>query len=129
MATYGMELTENDIIDYLDEISNETIIPEEDLVNASGPLADALKEAFYLDGMIDSGLPSNVPIKIDKLNKFHNSYKSSQEPNEEVLAILLLKNKMDSGIKVTGDYNGVCVDLDTTGYNLIIDTGCTVAAL
>ncbi len=102
-----------------------SFLPKGEHVN----LASKMHEAFYLDGMIDSGLPSNVPIKIDKLNKFHNSYESSQEPNEEVLAILLLKNKMDSGIKVTGDYNGVCVDLDTTGYNLIIDTGCTVAAL
>lgn len=124
---YGTEISDEQLIQYMDEISNETLIPTEDLVNASGPLTNQLKEEFYLDGLIDSGLPSNVPIKIDKLNKFHSN--QDKTISEEIVPILLLKNTMDTNIKISGSYNGVCVDLDTTGFNLIIDSGCSVAAL
>ena len=47
----------------------------------------------------------------------------------EASSILLLRNKLDESIEITGGYNAICVDLDTCGHVLTIDSGSSLAAL
>lgn len=125
---YGSEISDNEILQYNDEIANEPAIPDQDFPHASQPLSDAAQEQFYKDdGLIDSGFPSGIPRKIDKLYKFRNMVMPGT--TTEASSILLLRNKLDESIEITGGYNAICVDLDTCGHVLTIDSGSSLAAL
>lgn len=130
MAIYGTEIGDEDLVQYMDEIANETLIPEEDLVNASGPSKEEIKDSDYgTDGIINDAIPSNIPHKIDRLYKIRNPIVTDSNNSEEISELLLLKNTMTKDIVITDNYNGICVDLNTVGYNLKIDTNCTLVAL
>ena len=125
---YGSEITDSEITQYMDEISTEQIIPDQDIPIASKPISDAAQNDFYEnDGLIDSGFPSGIPKKIDKLYKFKNAVVPGTTADTQ--AVLLLKNKLTESISITGGYNAICVDLDTCGYVLTIDKGSSLAAL
>lgn len=125
---YGEEISDNEILQYTDEVANEPTIPDQDFPHASQPLSDAAQEAFYKDdGLVDSGFPSGIPRKIDKLYKFRNAVTPGLTSDEQ--AVLLLRNKLTESIEITGGYNAICVDLDTCGHVLTIDNGSSLAAL
>ena len=125
---YGTEISDDEILQYTDEVANEPAIPDQDFPHASQPLSDAAQEAFYKDdGLVDSGFPSGIPRKIDKLYKFRNAVTPGLTSDEQ--AVLLLRNKLTESIEITGSYNAICVDLDTCGHVLTIDTGSALAAL
>ena len=125
---YGTEISDSEILQYKDEVSKEPAIPDQDIPHASQPLLDASQEYFYKDdGLIDSGFPSGIPRKIDKLYKFRNAV--TPGTTSDAQSVLLLRNKLTESIEITGGYNAVCVDLDTCGHVLTIDTGSTLAAL
>ena len=125
---YGSEITETEILQYNDEVANEPVIPDVDVPDASLPISDAAQAEFYKnDGLIDSGFPSNIPRKIDKLYKFRNM--PTPNSTTEVSSVLLLSNKLTDDIEITGGFNAICVDLDTCGHILSIDYGCSLAAL
>lgn len=125
---YGSEITDAEILQYNDEVANEPVIPDQDFPHASQPLSDAAQAKFYEDdGLIDSGFPSGIPRKIDKLYKFRNMVMPGATTDSQ--SVLLLKNKLTESIEITAGYNAVCVDLDTCGHVLTIDSGSTLAAL
>ena len=68
-----------------------------------------------------------IPRKIDKLYKFRNMVMPGATTDSQ--SVLLLKNKLTESIEITAGYNAVCVDLDTCGHVLTIDSGSTLAAL
>lgn len=127
-SKYGSEITDSEILQYNDEVQHEPTIPDVDIPDASTPITDAAMAEFYKDdGLIDSGFPSNIPRKIDKLYKFRNMVMPSS--TTEVTSVLLLSNKLTEDTEITGGYNAICVDLDTCGHVLTIDNGSTLAAL
>lgn len=125
---YNEEITEAQLVTYLDEIATEQVIALEDLPEATiqykYPVENTVENDF-----LDSSIPSNIPGKINKLNKFFNRPENPDSTEVERVAVYKLKNVLVGDYILPEGYNGICVDLDTTSGTLIIPLGSTIAAL
>lgn len=123
---YNDEMTEAELITYLDEIANEQLILPEDLPEGMAEFKD-VKES--VTDYLESSIPSLIPAKINKLNKLHARTETPENLAIERVAVYQLKNKLIGQYILPDSYNGVCVDLDTTEGTIIIPLGSTLAAL
>lgn len=133
MAIYGSEISSEDIIQqFQDEAilaKDDIILDETELAGASFPVfqenSDNTADDVY--GMGQNGIiPSGIPSAIDKLWKYHNRVPDIDPP---VSPVLKLKNKLVEDYALTDGYNGICIDLNTTGFNLTIDSGSVLVAI
>ncbi len=133
MAIYGSEISSEDIIQqFQDEAilaKDDIILDETELAGASFPVfqenSDNTADDVY--GMGQNGIiPSGIPSAIDKLWKYHNRVPDIDPP---VSPVLKLKNKLVEDYTLTDGYNGICIDLNTTGFNLTIDSGSVLVAI
>lgn len=130
MAIYGAEITSEDLVTQLtDEVSNEVMIADADLIDASFPVFqennDAQQDDVY--GMGGYGIiPSGIPNAIDKLWRYNNRVPDIDPP---VSPVLKLKNAMSENYSLQDNYNGACLDLNTIGYMLRVEQGSTLIAL
>lgn len=130
MAIYGSEITTEDLQQqFTDEVANELEIPASELINASFPEyqegSDASENDVYGMGL-NGVIPSGIPNAIDKLWKYNNRVPDIDPP---VSPVLKLKNKMTDNYTLTDSYNGACLDLNTVGFRLKVETGSTLIAL
>lgn len=129
MAIYGSEIRSDQIDDFMDDVASEVLLPESDLVDASFPEFNENSDSTSDDvfGDIKSGVvPSGIPNAIDKLWKYHNKVPDIDPP---VSPVLKLKNKLNDNYTLQDNYNGFCINLDTTGYLLKVETGSVLVAL
>lgn len=131
MAKYGAEITSDDIQTFLDETASEVLLPPSDLLDASFPefTENADKTGNYIfsgTGLSDNIIPSGIPNAIDKLWKYNNRVPDIDPP---VSPVLKLKGKLITNYKLEDNYNGICINLDTTGYLLKIEQGSVLVAL
>lgn len=133
MAKYGSEITSEDIIqqfqDEAIQAKDDIILDDTELAGASFPVfqenSDNSADDVY--GMGQKGIiPSGIPSAIDKLWKYHNRVPDIDPP---VSPVLKLKNRLVEDYTLTDGYNGICIDLNTTGFNLTVDTGCVLVAI
>jgi len=133
MAIYGSEISSEDIIqqfqDEAIQAKDDIILDETELAGASFPVfqenSDNTADDVY--GMGQKGIiPSGIPSAIDKLWKYHNRVPDIDPP---VSPVLKLKNKLVEDYTLTDGYNGICIDLNTTGFNLTIDSGSVLVAI
>lgn len=133
MAIYGSEISSEDIIQ---QFQDEAILAKDDIILDETELAGASFPAFQensdstADDVYDMGqngiIPSGIPSAIDKLWKYHNRVPDIDPP---VSPVLKLKNKLQEDYELTDGYNGICIDLNTTGFNLTIDSGSVLVAI
>ena len=129
MATYGDDITTEALQQqFINEVSNETLIPEKDLPSASFPefsedSDESNNDVYGFDGAI---VPSGIPSAIDKLWKYNNKVQDTDPP---VSPVLKLKNEMKEDYTLTDNYNGLCLNLVTIGHNLIVEEGSVLLAL
>ena len=133
MAIYGSEISSEDIIAQFQDESissaSDIILSDTELVGASYPefQEDSDNEANDAFGMGQTGIiPSGIPSAIDKLWKYHNRVPDIDPP---VSPVLKLKNKLVEDYTLTDGYNGICIDLNTTGFNLTVASGCVIVAI
>ena len=123
---YNADISEADLLLYLDEVANEQLIAPEDLIAGSEQFKNV--KASITDSL-NSSIPSDIPAKINKLNKLHSVLDSPENLAVERVAVYQLKNKLIGQYILPESYNGLCVDLDTTNGSIIIPLGSTLAAL
>lgn len=133
MAIYGTDISSEDIIA---QYQAEAILAKDDIILDPTELAGASFPEFQensdssaddIFGMGQNGIiPSGIPSAIDKLWKYHNRVPDIDPP---VSPVLKLKNKLVENYVLTDGYNGICIDLNTTGFNLKIDSGCVLVAI
>ena len=131
MANYGPYITEADIQTFKDELANEVLLPDADLLEASFPefQQNVDKNSNYIysgTALSDSLIPSNIPEAIDKLWKYNNKVPDTDPP---VSAVLKLKGKLSDNYILDDNYNGLCINLDTTGFMLRITQSSTLVAI
>lgn len=133
MAIYGSEISSEDIIAQFQDESissaEDIIIDDTELVGASYPefQEDSDNEANEIYGMSQNGIiPSGIPSAIDKLWKYHNRVPDIDPP---VSPVLKLKNKLQDNYTLSDGFNGICIGLNTTGWNLTIDSGSVLVAI
>lgn len=133
MAQYGSEISSEDIIQ---QFQDEAIQAKDDIILDDTLLAGASFPVFQehsdnsaddVFGMGQTGIiPSGIPSAIDKLWKYHNRVPDIDPP---VSPVLKLKNRLVEDYTLTDGYNGICIDLNTTGFNLTVDSGCVIVAI
>lgn len=133
MAIYGSEISSEDIIqqfqDEAVQAKDDIILDDTELAGASFPVFQEHSDSSADDvfGMGQNGIiPSGIPSAIDKLWKFHNRVPDIDPP---VSPVLKLKNKLVEDYTLTDGYNGICIDLNTTGFNLTVASGCVIVAI
>ena len=125
---YNSEITDADLVDQFTTQVSQEVISSDNLVDASYPM--------YLTEIKDNNLDSNnyqtepitsgIPQVIDNLWNYSNKVEKNFEP---VSSIVKLFNTLKEDVTLTDNYNGICVDLNTTGYNLKVDKGSVMVAL
>lgn len=123
---YNSDISEADLLLYLDEVANEQLVLPEDLINGSEQFKN-VKES--ITDSLNSSIPSSIPSKINRLNKLHSKTETPENLAVERVAVYQLKNKLVGNYILPEDYNGLCVNLDTTQGKIIIPLGSTLAAL
>lgn len=123
---YNAELSEADLLLYLDEVANEQLVAPEDLIAGSEQFKN-VKES--VTDYLESSIPSLIPAKINRLNKLHSKTDTPENLAIERVAVYQLKNELIGQYILPESYNGLCVDLDTTKGSIIIPLGSTLAAL
>lgn len=130
MAIYGSEISSEDLIaEFQEESANSIILGDEELIGASFPEFQETSDSSADDifGMGQNGIiPSGIPSAVDKLWKYHNRVPDIDPP---VSPVLKLKNRLLEDYTLSDGYNGICIDLNTTGYNLKIDSGSVLVAI
>lgn len=129
MAIYSSTITSDTLVaQFEDEVAKEILVPASTIIDASVPefQTSASETADDVYGTLDGVVPSGIPSAIDKLWKYHNNVPDIDPP---VSPVLKLKNTMNDDYNLTGNFNGICIDLDTTGHNLRIDSGSVLIAL
>ena len=133
MAIYGSEISSEDIIqqfqDEAIQAKDDIILDDTELAGASFPEFQENSDSSADDvfGMGQNGIiPSGIPSAIDKLWKYHNRVPDIDPP---VSPVLKLKNKLVEDYTLTDGYNGICIDLNTTGFNLTVASGCVIVAI
>lgn len=130
MAIYGSEISSEDLIaEFQEESANSIILGDEELVGASFPEFQEASDSSADDifGMGQNGIiPSGIPSAVDKLWKYHNRVPDIDPP---VSPVLKLKNRLLEDYTLSDGYNGICIDLNTTGYNLKIGSGSVLVAI
>lgn len=131
MAIYGSEINSADVQSYMDEVANEVLLPDSDLLDASFPefTANADQTGDYIysgTGLTDSIIPSGIPNAIDKLWKYNNKVPDIDPP---VSPVLKLKGKLSGNYTLADNYNGICINLDTTGFLLKVEPGSVLVAI
>ena len=130
MAIYGLDITSEDVQEqFMDEVASEIVLPASEIIDGSVPefqanSADSAEDVFSM-GKNDI-IPSGIPNAVDKLWKYHNRIPDIDPP---VSPVLKLRNFLVDDYKLDNNYNGVCVELDTTGFKLRIETGSVLLAL
>lgn len=133
MAIYGTDISSEDIIA---QYQAEAILAKDDIILDPTELAGASFPVFQENsdnsaddvyGMGQNGIiPSGIPSAIDKLWKYHNRVPDIDPP---VSPVLKLKNRLVEDYTLSDGYNGICIDLNTTGFNLTIDSGSVLVAI
>lgn len=131
MAIYGLEIETEDLQDqFMNEVANEIIIPDSTIIDGSVPEfqanADDTANDIYGMGYKSGVVPSGIPGAIDKLWNYHNRVPDIDPP---VAPVLKLRNFLNDDYILQDKFNGACIDLDTTGYKVIIGPGSTLLAL
>lgn len=130
MAIYGSEISSEDLIaEFQEESANSIILGDEELFGASFPEFQEASDSSADDifGMGQNGIiPSGIPSAVDKLWKYHNRVPDIDPP---VSPVLKLKNRLLEDYTLSDGYNGICIDLNTTGYNLKIGSGSVLVAI
>lgn len=125
---YSSDITSDDLIDqFISEVGLE-VLPTDNIVDASYPkyLVDIAQNNLDSNNFRTEPIPSNIPQAIDNLWNYSNKVEKNFEP---VSAILKLHNKLNEDVTISDNYNAICVDLDTTGFNLKIDKESVLVAL
>jgi len=136
---YG-DIPESSINEHTDELTIDNSFNEELFPDASIPIREATFKHFYDENesgstsIIGSGIPSNIPYNLNKLYLL-KGLNTDELKAEAISPFILLQNKLDRDI-ILGDMqggsevsSGVCVELNTVGFNLTIASGSTLVAL
>lgn len=128
------------INEHKDELTIDNSFSEEAFPDSSIPIREASFKHFYDENesgstsIIGSGIPSNIPYNLNKLYLLKN-LNTDDLKSEAIAPFVLLQNKLDRDITLgdihgsSGVSSGVCVELDTVGFTLVIGQGSTLAAL